>query len=82
MESTISPRTVEATIAAAAKLGHSLGIGAELHADAMGAAGTPEGTYIGMIHANTRAIVTALGGIPAPLPEALEPWARQVGLAE
>ncbi|MEL6478336.1 MAG: zinc ABC transporter substrate-binding protein [Pseudomonadota bacterium] len=75
IESTINPRTVEAVIAAAAERGHDLQLGGELYSDAMGAPGTAEGTYIGMLHANTQAIVRALGGTPAPLPDALASWA-------
>lgn len=81
VESTINPRTVQAMIEAVVAMGGAVSIGGTLHSDAMGTDGTAEGTYIGMIHANTRAIVTALGGTPAPLPEALRPWAARWGLA-
>ena len=37
-------------------------IGGELFSDAMGAAGTYEGTYIGMIDHNVTLITRALGG--------------------
>jgi len=77
IESTINPRTVEAVVAAAADRGHALTIGGELFSDAMGEAGTPGGTYIGMMYENTRAIAGALGGTPAPLPRALRPWAER-----
>ena len=40
-------------------------------------AGTAAGSYIGMIHANTRAIVTALGGRPVALPGELVTWAER-----
>lgn len=80
VESTINPRTVEALIAAAGALGHAVTVGAMLYADAMGPAGTPEGTYIGMIRANVIAIAGALGGAPAPWPEALAAWAQAWGL--
>ncbi len=36
--------------------------GGELFSDAMGAEGTPEGTYIGMIDHNVTTIAKALGG--------------------
>ncbi len=75
IESTINPRTIEAVIAAAAGRGHAVALGPQLYSDAMGEAGSAAGTYIGMIHANTAAIVTALGGRPAPLPGALVAWA-------
>lgn len=80
VESTINPRTVEAMIAAARDRGHEVGIGGELYSDAMGTAGTPEGTYIGMIRANILTITGALGGTPPPLPEDLAPWAARHGL--
>jgi manganese/zinc/iron transport system substrate-binding protein len=35
-------------------------IGGKLFSDAMGAEGTPEGTYIGMVKANVNTIVNAL----------------------
>lgn len=77
VESTISPRTIQAVIEAAAQQGHTVTIGGELYADAMGEAGSAEGTYIGMIFSNTLAISSALGGTPAELPEALAAWAQQ-----
>ena len=76
VESTISARTVEAVIAAARERGHEVVIGGQLYSDAMGEDGTPGGTYIGMIHANTTSIVTALGGVLPDLPKQLKPWAE------
>jgi manganese/zinc/iron transport system substrate-binding protein len=61
VESTVPPRQVEALIAGAAARGRSVSIGGELFSDAMGAAGTPEGTYPGMIRHNARTIAEALG---------------------
>lgn len=81
VESTISPRTVEAMLEAVTAMGGQAVIGGALFADAMGPEGTPEGSYIGMIRANVIAITTALGGAPAPWPEALAGWARENGLA-
>jgi manganese/zinc/iron transport system substrate-binding protein len=60
IESTISPRTIEAVIAAAQDGGQDVQIGGELFADAMGEPGTPEGTYIGMMRHNIDTIVAAL----------------------
>ena len=42
--------------------GHAVEIGGSLFSDAMGAAGTYEGTYVGMIDHNVTIIVRALGG--------------------
>ncbi|MFW5833796.1 MAG: metal ABC transporter solute-binding protein, Zn/Mn family, partial [Pseudomonadota bacterium] len=77
VESTINPRTIQAVIDGAADRGHEVVIGGELYSDAMGAPGTAEGTYIGMMHANTMKIVTALGGEPARWPAELQDWAEQ-----
>lgn len=76
VESTISPRTVEAVIEATRQRGHEVRIGGELYSDAMGARDEAAGTYIGMMHANTRTVVEALGGDPPGLPDALSDWAR------
>ncbi len=76
IESTINPRTIQAVIDAAEKRGHKVVIGGQLYSDAMGENNTADGTYIGMLHANTKAIVEALGGEIAPLPDALESWAE------
>lgn len=77
IESTINPRTINAVIDGAAERGHEVVIGGELFSDAMGEPGTPEGTYIGMLRANTIAIAEALGGKPAPWPEPLSGWAER-----
>ncbi|WP_299437564.1 zinc ABC transporter substrate-binding protein [uncultured Rhodospira sp.] len=76
VESTINPRTIQAVTDATRQHGHTVRIGGELYSDAMGEAGTVGGTYIGMIHENTVAIVEALGGTLPPLPEALHGWAQ------
>lgn len=81
VESTVNPRTISALAAAVADRGGDVTIGAELFADAMGPEGTPEGSYIGMMRANTRAIVDGLGGSPAPWPAELGGWAAAWGLA-
>jgi len=80
VESTISPRTIEAVLAAARDRGGEVAIGGSLYGDAMGEAGTPEGTLIGMLRHNVVTIVTALGGAAAPWPEALADWATAWGL--
>jgi manganese/zinc/iron transport system substrate-binding protein len=76
VETTISPRTIEAVVAAVRSRGADVAIGGELFGDAMGDAGTAEGTYIGMVRHNVVTIVTALGGDVAPWPESLEGWAE------
>lgn len=80
VESTINSRAVEAVVEAAEARGHSVQLGEELYSDAMGEPGTAEGTYIGMLHANTVRIVTALGGTLPPLPERLAGWADKWGI--
>lgn len=62
VESTVSRRNVEALIEGARAKGHVVKIGGELFSDAMGAPGTYEGTYIGMIDHNVTHIAKALGG--------------------
>ena len=61
-ETTIPERSVRALIAGAADRGHEVEIGGALFSDAMGAPGTYEGTYIGMIDHNVTTIARALGG--------------------
>lgn len=60
IESSVPRRNIEAVQAAARARGQEVAIGGELFSDAMGKAGTPEGTYIGMIRHNTDTIVRAL----------------------
>lgn len=62
VESTVSPRTIQALIAGAQARGHEVRIGGQLYSDSMGAAGTAEGTWPGMVAHNVSTIVTALGG--------------------
>lgn len=62
VESTVSERNVRALITGAGARGHTVVVGGELFSDAMGAAGTYEGTYVGMIDHNVTAIARALGG--------------------
>lgn len=66
VETTISERSIRALIAGAADRGHEVRIGGKLFSDAMGAPGTYEGTYVGMIDHNVSTIAAALGGeVPA-----------------
>ncbi|BDP40069.1 manganese transporter [Deinococcus aetherius] len=60
VESTVSPRAVQAVREAARARGHEVEVGGELYADAAGERGTPEGTYLGMVRHNIGTIVEAL----------------------
>lgn len=60
VESSVSPRAIESVVAQAAARGHRVRVGGTLYSDALGAAGTPEGTYIGMVRANVQTLVEAL----------------------
>ncbi len=60
IESSVPDQAVQAVIEAAAARGHTVIIGGEIFSDAMGAQGTAEGTYIGMIRHNIDTIVEAL----------------------
>ena len=62
VESSVSDRNVRALVEGAAAEGHRVVIGGELYSDAMGAGGTYEGTYLGMIDHNATTIARALGG--------------------
>ncbi|HZW10349.1 MAG TPA: zinc ABC transporter substrate-binding protein, partial [Phycisphaerales bacterium] len=62
VESTVSERNVRALIEGARARGHEVIVGASLFSDAMGRAGTYEGTYVGMIDHNVTSIARALGG--------------------
>ncbi|NNE86503.1 MAG: zinc ABC transporter solute-binding protein [Silicimonas sp.] len=63
VESSVSDRSIRALIEGTAARGHEVRIGGELYSDAMGAPGTYEGTYIGMIDHNVTVIASGLGGI-------------------
>ena len=60
IESSVPRRTIEALQAAVKSKGHDVAIGGTLFSDALGNAGTAEGTYIGMFKYNVRTIVDAL----------------------
>lgn len=62
IESSIPTRTVEAVRRAVLARGGAVEIGGTLYSDAMGSAGTAEGTYPGMVRHNVTTIVEALGG--------------------
>jgi len=60
VESSVPRRSIEALVEGAAARGHQVRIGGELYSDALGAEGTPAGTYIGMVRHNVDTIVDAL----------------------
>ena len=60
VESSVPPRYIEALQAAVKSRGFDVKIGGNLFSDAMGSAGTPEGTYPGMVRHNIDTIVAAL----------------------
>lgn len=62
VETSVSEKNVRALIEGAGSRGHDVKIGGSLFSDAMGAPGTYEGTYVGMIDHNVTTIVRALGG--------------------
>ena len=62
VESSVPQRTIQAVQAAVQARGYDVRLGGELYSDAMGSAGTPEGTYIGMVKHNIDTIVGALLG--------------------
>jgi manganese/zinc/iron transport system substrate-binding protein len=60
VESSVPRKNMEAIVEGCASAGHKVVIGGELFSDAMGNAGTPEGTYVGMVRHNVHTIVRAL----------------------
>lgn len=60
IESSVPRRTIEALQAAVNSKNHEVKIGGTLYSDALGNAGTEEGTYIGMFRYNVNTIVDAL----------------------
>lgn len=62
VESSVSPKNVQALVEGARARGHTVKIGGNLFSDAMGTPGTYRGTYIGMLDHNVTSIARALGG--------------------
>ncbi|NUQ46804.1 MAG: zinc ABC transporter substrate-binding protein [Phycisphaerae bacterium] len=60
VESSVPRKSIEALIEGCRARGHEVRVGGELFSDAMGRAGTPEGTYVGMVRHNVETIVNAL----------------------
>ncbi|MGH7162654.1 MAG: metal ABC transporter solute-binding protein, Zn/Mn family [Planctomycetota bacterium] len=59
IETSVSPKNIEAVQVAAREKGHEVKIGGTLYSDAMGDR-PPEDTYVGMVRANVRTLVEAL----------------------
>jgi manganese/zinc/iron transport system substrate-binding protein len=62
VETSVSPRAIEAVKAAVSARGFNVGVGGALYSDALGDAGTPEGTYVGVVRHNIDTIAAALRG--------------------
>jgi manganese/zinc/iron transport system substrate-binding protein len=62
VESSVSPRTIQAVREAVRSRGFDVEIGGSLFSDAMGDPDTPEGTYVGMVRHNIDTIVEGLRG--------------------
>ncbi len=60
VETSVSQKSINAVVEGCNQKGWNVKIGGSLYSDAMGAAGTPEGNYLGMVSANVNTIVTAL----------------------
>uniref|UniRef100_UPI004048917A metal ABC transporter solute-binding protein, Zn/Mn family n=2 Tax=Roseivirga sp. TaxID=1964215 RepID=UPI004048917A len=60
VETSVSEKNINAIIEGCQQKGHDVVIGGKLYSDAMGAEGSAEGTYIGMVKANVNTIVKAL----------------------
>lgn len=60
VETSVSRRSIEAVVEGCQKKGWNVSVGGSLFSDAMGASGTPEGTYTGMVNANVQTIVESL----------------------
>ncbi len=65
VESSVPKRTIQALQASVKSKGHEVKIGGTLYSDALGNAGTIEGTYIGMYDYNVNTIVEALATPPS-----------------
>ncbi|MBH8580287.1 metal ABC transporter solute-binding protein, Zn/Mn family [Bisbaumannia pacifica] len=66
VESSVAERNVRALVEGAEARGRTVVIGGTLFSDAMGAPGSYEGTYLGMLDHNLTTIARALGGQAPP----------------
>lgn len=62
VESSVNPDAIHAVMEGAKQAGLEVKLGGELYSDALGEAGTPEGTYLGMYRHNVQTIYNALKG--------------------
>lgn len=62
VESSVPQKNMLALIDGAKSRGHDVKVGGELFSDAMGAEGSYEGTYVGMLDHNITTVARALGG--------------------
>jgi manganese/zinc/iron transport system substrate-binding protein len=60
VETSVSERSIQAVAEGCKKRGWKVEIGGSLYSDAMGAEGSEEGTYLGMVRANVNTITQAL----------------------
>ncbi len=60
VETSVSDKSIKALQAAVRDRGFEIKIGGQLFSDAMGTAGTPEGTYLGMVRYNVNTILAGL----------------------
>ena len=60
IETSVPSKNIRSLIQGCQAAGHPLVLGGEIYSDAMGPAGTPEGTYVGMIRYNVERIARAL----------------------
>jgi len=62
VESSVSPKSLQSMLEGVRSRGHELRVGGQLFADAMGPAGTYQGSYLGMMDHNFTTISRGLGG--------------------
>ena len=60
LETSVPEKPLQAVVEGCKKRGHQVVVGGHLYSDALGQAGTPGGSYLGMVRANVQAIVNAL----------------------
>jgi manganese/zinc/iron transport system substrate-binding protein len=72
VESSVPTKALEAVVEGCTQRGHKVRIGGTLYSDAMGAEGTPAGTYTGMVRENVAVIVEGLGNRKTAKPQSEE----------